>query len=58
MYPTMKKTYITPAMQVATIQATQMIAASIDGFDKTLDSTGDSGDKALNKGQGDWEIDW
>ncbi|MBR1755198.1 MAG: hypothetical protein IJ739_01575 [Bacteroidaceae bacterium] len=54
----MKKTYITPAMQVATIQATQMIAASIDGFDKTLDSTGDSGDKALNKGQGDWEIDW
>lgn len=49
---TMKKIYLTPALQVEETESAQVLAASlIVNNDKTVD-----GDEALVKGGNDWDI--
>lgn len=51
----MKKTYINPELEVVKIAIQQMLAASPDGFAKSIDTTGGSGEDALGH---DDEYDW
>lgn len=43
----MKKTYMEPTLEVVKIETTQMLAASVEGFQATLDDTGGDGGDAL-----------
>jgi len=46
----MKKTYQNPTTMVVKIHTVQMIAAgSVEGFNRSLNSTGDDGGKALGR---------
>ena len=46
----MKKTYLNPAIEVADMELTEMIAASgVEGFDSALDETGTDGGSALGR---------
>ena len=45
----MKKVYIEPTMNIVKVQVSQMIAASPEGYEKNIDTTGGSGDKALGR---------
>ena len=46
----MKKTYLEPTLEVVKIATTQMLAASVEGFNSVLDETGGNGDGALAPG--------
>ena len=46
----MKKTYLEPTLEVVKIATTQMLAASVEGFNSVLDETGGSGEDALAPG--------
>jgi len=52
---TMKKTYINPKLEVVKIAVHQMLAASPDGFDNSIDTTGGDGNDALTR---DIDEDW
>jgi len=45
----MKKVYIEPTMNIVKVQVTQMIAASPDGYDKNINTTGGDGESALGR---------
>lgn len=46
----MKKTYQIPTTNAIKIDVTNMIAASPDGFSKSLNTTGTDGGNALSRG--------
>ena len=48
----MKKTYMTPSVEVVRIKAQTMIAASTDGFKGALGTTEVGGDVALGRERG------
>lgn len=45
----MKKVYIEPTMNIVKVQVSQMIAASPDGYEKNIDTTGRDGGSALGR---------
>lgn len=52
----MKKTYQNPTTKVVKIQTVKMIAASPDGFNKSLNSVGGDGSNALGRrGGSSWD---
>ena len=46
----MKKTYLEPTLEVVKIETTQMLAASVEGFNAALDENGVDGGDALAPG--------
>jgi hypothetical protein len=46
----MKKTYLEPTLEVVKIATTQMLAASVEGFNATLDDNGVDAGNALAPG--------
>ena len=58
----MKKTYINPEVLMTTVETEILIATSPDGFNKSLNTTGGDGSKALVKEDRQdynvWNDDW
>ena len=48
----MKKTYMQPSVEVVITNVETMIAASVDGFNGSLNTTGAGGSSALGKERG------
>ena len=46
----MKKTYMEPTLEVVKIETTQMLAASVEGFNSVLDDNGVDAGNALAPG--------
>lgn len=42
-------------MNIVKVQVSQMIAASPEGYEKNIDTTGGSGDKALGRSNSIWD---
>ena len=59
----MKKTYIIPELNITTLAVENMVAASPDGFNSELGTTGVDGSASLVKEQDNesynvWDDDW
>lgn len=48
----MKKTYIQPTVEFESCEVEQMIAASVDGFNKEINNEGADGGDALSRRHG------
>lgn len=51
----MKKVYIEPTMNIVKVQVSQMIAASPEGYDKNINTTGGDGGSALGRSNSIWD---